>query len=87
MAEKFTRARVAADLLGQNAQQEQLDFPAVEPPGQLEPAHQPPGVLRVECAGPPLQRNYVVKKMRLAASRRSTDPEHSPLRPFEMFIE
>src|ERR1019366_6823653 len=88
LAEKIARrARVAADLLGQDAQQEQLDFGRTYPPGQLEPAHQVPNVLRVESARLPLQRDYVVKEMRLAASRGSANPEHRPLRLCEMLIE
>ncbi len=88
LAEKIARrARVAADLLGQDAQQEQLGFCRTHPSGQLQPAHQAPNVLRVERACPPLQRDYVVKEMRLAASRRAANPEHGPLRLSKMLIE
>src|SRR5208283_916518 len=56
-------------------------------PGELEPAHQAARVLRVERARPPQQRDYVVKEMRLAASRRSANPELVALRLSEMLIE
>ena len=87
LAEKIARAMVAADLLRQHAQQKHLDFGAGDPPGQLEPAHQPPRILCVERAGPPLQRDYVVKEVSLAASGRPANPEHSAMRFLEMLIE
>jgi len=81
LAEQIARrTRVAADLLGQHAQQIQLELGGPNAARKLEPADQAAHVLRVERTRAPLECDHVVKKMRLAASGRPANPEHGSVR-------